>query len=85
MLRNELLLAGAAGEDAKEKRSSLSGIARRILDLEPNLTKEIYVFGSGPMMVSRMCSLFYDLYWSAAAFYRRNGDSIHNPVEPEDK
>ena len=47
MLRNEVLLAGAVGEDAKEKRSSLSGIARRILDLEPNLTKDIcFRFGT---------------------------------------
>ena len=62
MLRNELLLAGAAGEDDKEKRSSLSGIARRVLDLEQNLSKEIYVFGSGTVVVSCMCSLLYDLY-----------------------
>ena len=62
MLRNKVLLAGAAGEDAKEKRLSLSGVARRVLDLEQNLAKEIDVFGSGPVMVSRMCSLFYDLY-----------------------
>ena len=62
MLRNEVLLAGAAGEDAKEKRSSLSGIARAALGFEQNPAKEIHVLGSGPVMVSRMCSLFYDLY-----------------------
>ena len=62
MLRNEVPLAGAAGEDAEAKTLSFSGIARCVLDFEQNHSNEKYVFGSGPVMVSRVCSLLYDLY-----------------------